>query len=362
MASYEKAKNGTWSVRFYFTENFETKQKRIRGFATKKEAERAYIDYQNKTIEEKNNKISSDATKLKFEILYNEFCNLKKSQLKESAYYDFLEKSNKHILPHFQNYLVLQISPKQLLLWQQSLEHYSYKYKSLLRTYLFGILKYAERYYKIPNQLNFVDGFKNKEESKEMQIWSEEEFNKFISSIKNIKYKALFSALFLTGCRKGELFASTWKDWDLENKKFDINKSVTRKTFGNTFLITSPKNKTSYRKITIPDNLVTIMLDYKKTLESPSEDNFVFGGDKPIPSTTVSNFFDTACKKAEVEKIRLHDFRHSHASYLIGHGISIVAVAKRLGHKDIEQTLNTYSHLIKEEDENIARQLNKINF
>ena len=47
-----------------------------------------------------------------------------------------------------------------------------------------------------------------------------------------------------------------------------------------------------------------------------------------------------------MKKIRIHDLRHSHASLLINKGQNILIVSKRLGHSDITQTLNTYSHLM----------------
>lgn len=40
-----------------------------------------------------------------------------------------------------------------------------------------------------------------------------------------------------------------------------------------------------------------------------------------------------------------HDLRHHHASLLIAKGMSVAAVADRLGHKDQVETLRTYSHL-----------------
>lgn len=46
-----------------------------------------------------------------------------------------------------------------------------------------------------------------------------------------------------------------------------------------------------------------------------------------------------------MEKIRLHDLRHSHASMLIHMGEPILLVSERLGHEDIETTLRTYGHL-----------------
>ncbi len=62
---------------------------------------------------------------------------------------------------------------------------------------------------------------------------------------------------------------------------------------------------------------------------------------------------------ARIKKIRLHDFRHSHASNLIGEGMDIVAVSRRLGHSNIEMTLNIYTHLLKKNDEKITYYLEK---
>lgn len=55
--------------------------------------------------------------------------------------------------------------------------------------------------------------------------------------------------------------------------------------------------------------------------------------------------FDRYAEKAGVKRIRIHDLRHSNASLLINKGKNILIVSKRLGHGDIMQTLNTYSHL-----------------
>ena len=56
-----------------------------------------------------------------------------------------------------------------------------------------------------------------------------------------------------------------------------------------------------------------------------------------------------AAKAANVKRIRIHDLRHSHASYLIEHGLPILKVSKRLGHEKIETTLHTYAHLYPQE-------------
>ena len=66
------------------------------------------------------------------------------------------------------------------------------------------------------------------------------------------------------------------------------------------------------------------------------------------------------CKAAGVKRIRIHDLRHSCASLLISNGISIVAVSNRLGHKNIEQTLNTYSHMMPEDNTKMLKVLDSI--
>ncbi len=81
---------------------------------------------------------------------------------------------------------------------------------------------------------------------------------------------------------------------------------------------------------------------------------FIFGSEKPLSRTSIERVKNKAIKMARIKKIRLHDFRHSHASNLIGEGMDIVAVSRRLGHSNIEMTLNTYTHLLKKNDEKIT--------
>lgn len=360
MAQYEKHPNGTWSVRFKAIENFEPVYKRIRGFKTKKEAENAYIEYQKQADEERNNKLSNGASKLIFKDLYEEFCKYKENRIKESSYVDMTSKFELHILPYFKNYPVVSISPRMILNWQNTLEKYKYKHKSVIRTYLIGILKYAERYYKIPNQMIYVEPFVKNEEQREMEVWEPEEFYTFINSITELKYKALFSALYFTGARRGEIVATTWEDWDLINKTLYITKTSTKKVKDKTqkFAITSTKNKTR-RLISIPTCLVNLMIEYMNSLENHLPTQYVFGETRPLANSTLDNFYYKSIKNLPIKKIRLHDFRHSHASFLISNGVSIVAVSKRLGHKSIEETLKTYAHLMKSDEDLIKEKIEK---
>ena len=63
---------------------------------------------------------------------------------------------------------------------------------------------------------------------------------------------------------------------------------------------------------------------------------------------------------AGLKAIRIHDFRHTHASLLVNEGINIQEIARRLGHSKIEITWNTYSHLYPREEDRAIAILNKI--
>ena len=86
----------------------------------------------------------------------------------------------------------------------------------------------------------------------------------------------------------------------------------------------------------------------------------MFGGKTGLSVTTIDRYFKDAIKKSGVKPIRLHDLRHSHATILINNGVNIVAVSKRLGHASVEQTLKTYTHLLKDTNEGMMNKINKL--
>ena len=66
------------------------------------------------------------------------------------------------------------------------------------------------------------------------------------------------------------------------------------------------------------------------------------------------------CEGVSLPKIRLHDFRHSNATMLIMSGVSPKVVQQRLGHSDVNITLNTYTHVLPEMDIEAAEKLDCI--
>lgn len=286
----------------------------------------------------------------------------KKEQIYRLYIKDFLGKTtiDKLTVPLLQN-------------WKLMIDGKGYALKTNQNIYgmLRAVLNYAYKMgYIHQKPLNKVGNFKNHTEiKKEMQFYTSEEFLKFIQPAKDLAYAGtlqdygfyiFFMFAYYTGARKGEINALRW--CDIRNDEMCITRSVAQKLKGSD-RITPPKNKSSIRNIQLPTPLLRELETYKtkcQELEGFNEECFVCGFDKPLRDTSIQKRNERYAKSADVKVIRIHDFRHSHASLLANNGINIQEIARRLGHSNIEMTLNTYAHLYPKEQERALDILNKV--
>jgi len=355
LPSYEQSKStGLWSVRFRVEErdgtvrNMRLSNFNGKKFKTKKEARYGYEDYI--TAEALNqNKTKKTAEDYYFEDFIKLFYNYKKSRIKESTFYDITKKITARILPHFSGQKMKDISPTDVLEWQDTLEAFSYGYKKTLHIVLGSIWTYAEKYYNLPNIMRKVDRPRNPEPKDEMQIYTPEEFEQFISRVDKPQFHYYFKFMYISGCRPEEACALKWSDINLSSGEVKITKSITYKAKdpGKTYKITTPKNKTSNRKIRIPHNFCQKLKKYKQwQSETIGNCDFIFSnGSDPLPPASITREKNRAASKAALHTIRTHDLRHSCASYLIHKGVSIVAISKLFGHASPQITWSTYAHL-----------------
>uniref|UniRef100_UPI0020BF3575 tyrosine-type recombinase/integrase n=1 Tax=Lysinibacillus sp. D4B1_S16 TaxID=2941231 RepID=UPI0020BF3575 len=76
---------------------------------------------------------------------------------------------------------------------------------------------------------------------------------------------------------------------------------------------------------------------------------------KVFRNTGVNKALKNILRELQIEEISIHGLRHSHASILFYKGITVQYISERLGHADVDTTIQIYTHLIKElreEDEN----------
>lgn len=181
------------------------------------------------------------------------------------------------------------------------------------------------------------------------------QFLTYLDSLDNSKYKTyyditLYKFLLATGCRINEALALSWSDIDLDNSVVHITKTLNCE-----MELNSPKSKAGYRDIDIDQQTTTTLKRYqrKQTQEAwklGRTETMVFSDFiKAYPSyKAVSGRLKSHFKKAGVTNIGFHGFRHTHASLLLNSGIPYKELQHRLGHSTLSMTMDTYSHLSKE--------------
>ena len=378
MASYEcRGKKKLWSVRFDIIENGKLTTKRLsewnnNKFTRKKDAEYAYRAFMEDYEKSKHYKYDDkNISERNFKEVFDEFKYYKEQRLKDSAYYDLCNISNNHIIPSFEKYKIKEINKKTCEEWQESKKQYSYNYKCKMRNNLYSFFKYLYREYNIPNILDRVEPFPEPREIKEKNFWTLEEFNNFINTFNNnsddILYKTYFSFVYYMGTRLGEACAINFKDIDFDKKVVHINKNLTykvsKKIKNKTNLpynITTTKTESSNRVNMMPNALINQLKIYIETFPEVSNSKFFFGLDKPLNDKTITRRKDHHIEIAKVKRLTNHEFRHSHASLVSNSTNNVLLLAKRLGHKDVRETLNTYSHLFPNYDQELINKINSL--
>ena len=349
MSVYKDEESG----KYYFIvrvkkRNGKTKQVKRRGFKSAKEARLAeaqfLVDWENDELNEES---------ITFEEVAEEYLKWYKKRRKESSYLKVSGIVNTHLIPRFKNKKLEDIRNRDVTKFQDDLiDKYSVNHIKRIHTTLSAIFNFAikQEYAKV-NPASVV-GNVELEEERTIQYWTLEEFKKFIAVVDDDLYYTLFMVLYYSGMRKGELLALTWNDVNFEQNTININKTVYNRK------VTSTKTKGSTRTIVMPKHTMRLLSQLKANVKYYKPEYVVFGEfNDHIPTTTLDRHFEKYTKKADVKKIRLHDFRHSHASYLINKGAIPSMVASRLGHSNPSTTLDIYSHLYPSTEKEVVSQM-----
>lgn len=254
-------------------------------------------------------------------------------------------------------------------------KNYSDNYVEKFYYNIRSVLNYAvECDYIRFNPMNKVKLKVNKDAvKKEMSFWEPAEFDRFIKEVEDQELKTLYIFLYYMGTRKGEAMALQWKDIDFKNDVVQIYKTVTNKIKGSAYAITSPKTQNSIRNIPTFKIVKDSLLEWKevhKKMYGFSEECYVFGYYRPLHAERprrhmikVLNRINEGLPESEqLKRIRIHDFRHSHASWLINnmgkYNFSDYDIAKRLG-DTVQMLHSTYAHQFKNAGRNIIESMEK---
>ena len=194
-----------------------------------------------------------------------------------------------------------------------------------------------------------------KKNADEMLFWTNEEFKVFIEAMEErpVGY-AIFTVMYYTGLRVGELLALTPADIDFDRHIISVNKNYQRLNGKN--YIYPPKTEAGYREVVMPKVLESCLKGYLAKLYDVQPTDRIF----PYDRGWVGRQMKYGCDHSGTQKIRVHDVRHTHASLLIDMSCTQLLVAERLGHERVQTTMETYSHLYPNKQTEVAAQLDAI--
>lgn len=218
-------------------------------------------------------------------------------------------------------------------------KEYSNSYLDRMQNMITALFNYAVDYFNLSENPCHKAGRMGKHEVV-VNFWTKDEFDRILAAMEDDPTAHVsFSLLYYSGIRFGEFLALRPNDFDFEKNTLDITKCLQRVKKQD--VVTPPKTPKSIRNIIIPDFVMNEVKDYMSKLYDLKDTDRVF----PFTKSYINNAMARACKKSGVKKIRIHDIRHSHASYLINLGCAPLLISERSGHEKVQTTLSTYSHL-----------------
>lgn len=169
------------------------------------------------------------------------------------------------------------------------------------------------------------------------RVLNENELRVIIMIIDNLDFfwQTFFNLAIDTGARRGELVALRWDDIDIMNNTITIRHSAY--CTNGCVKLKEPKGKKE-RHILITSKSRFLLYRFKALTKS----KFVFCSTKninsPINPSTATHYWQRLLKNNGLPSYRLHDLRHTCATYLLKYGIDINTVRGRLGHADLSTT------------------------
>ncbi|GAF14889.1 integrase [Bacillus sp. JCM 19046] len=373
MKGYFRKRGNTWSFTIDIGRDPATGKRLQRtkgGFKTKKEAQ----NHCASLIDQLNKGVSFDNEHVKVgEFIDHWLEHVAKRKVTERTLLNYSRVLNKRIRPHLQEMKLkeLKLHHGQALVSKMLEEEKSERYIEYAFTCFRNVLNYA-----VKSEILVKSPLEHLELPRprraQISTWTAEEIKRFMqfSQVENPIYMIPLYIAAHTGMRRGEVLGLQWDHVDLIRKKISVEFSLAYDEPNHKFILTEPKTQSSYRQITIDDNLVNVLKEHRKRqlkmhdlFGNKNDDwNLVCanhdGG--PLYGRMVAHHFDQVAKKAGLNKIRIHDLRHSHATLLLRMGVNPKIVSERLGHSSIKMTLDVYSHVTEDMQEKTADMIGDI--
>ena len=199
MSAYKDKTQGTWYVSFrYIDWTGKKTQKLKRGFKTKKEA----LNYEKEFIR----KTAADM-KMEMNSFIQVYFEDKKNELKENSIRNKQHMMNKHIVPYFGTRKMNEITPAEIIQWQNTIQEkgYSKTYERMIQNQLNALFNHAQKIYNLKENPCKKVKKMGKSDANKLEFWTKAEYDRFIAGIEpGSEDYLIFEILFWPGIREGD--------------------------------------------------------------------------------------------------------------------------------------------------------------
>ncbi|MDO4800256.1 MAG: tyrosine-type recombinase/integrase [Bacillota bacterium] len=347
ITSYKKKDGKTYyAIRVYLGTDPKTgKERKVmkKGFSSRKDAQLAY----HAIVAQDERKESGQLT---FREVYEEWLTDYRTKVKESTLKFSEAKLRLHILPYIGGMYIGEITRQDA---QRMMDRWSKEFASpgkvrAVAVQVFNFAKEQEYIDRCP--FDTVKTPRNQKSKTFENYYDRDQLRCFLAALDQFApplWRAYFYTLALTGMRRAEALALDWSDIDFSAKTIRINKAVSKKFIKAE--ISSPKTAASNRTISIGDDLIAILLEYRG---EAARTGLIFPNSKsePITLSLPTMKMNAILKKAGLPHLTPHGLRHTHCCLLFEAGASIAQVQHRLGHADVKITLEVYNHITRQRE------------
>jgi integrase len=210
-----------------------------------------------------------------------------------------------------------------------------------------------------------------KVQRKKPNVWDRDQVITFLEVANSDSLHPLWHLYVLEGLRRGEALGLRWKDLNWTQGTIHIQQTVTPDKNNRGRAAILPRTKTSAGARTVRLTALTLdaLRDHmaaqdRRQLEAEMwEDHDLIvctSKGTPINPNNVTRSFERLVKIAGLPRIRVHDLRHTSATMLLKQGVPPKVASERLGHATVSTTLDLYSHVLPDMQEDAARKITEL--
>jgi integrase len=204
---------------------------------------------------------------------------------------------------------------------------------------------------------------------KEMKTLTDTQVQTLLLGVRGTRFEALYLLAVTTGLREGELLGLKWSDLDWITRHLSIQRQLQRlHDLGLVF--SEPKSASGRRVIVLGTATVEKLREHYQRQqwerlaagERWVENDLIFPTTIGTPSDwrSLVRSFKKLLQTSSLPNIRFHDLRHTAATLMLQQGIHPKVVQERLGHSQISLTLDTYSHVLPNMQEEAAEKIDEL--